>query len=307
MNRHEIRLTGPRVVGTAVSAQLLRDVLAVVLEGSKRAVRIRTQGRSSAPGAVPAWIEAAADYTVELKPGSTVLDLEVPSLLEAAPGVFDQSELFPEIDPERSSFDYFSESLAAAVEGERHSRLYDKGLLEVFRRLERAVDAGADRITVDNGRRLEITRESVRQLADLEAEIPEPQYVRVAGMLDEIRHSDRTFTIVSTAQNQKLKGIAEPGHKDQLQDLWGKRVLVGGTAHFTPAGGVLRIEADRIRKASRREGQLWGETPRSIGKTASPSDLREPQGPRSGLNALIGRWPGDESDDEINQLLERIS
>jgi len=61
-----------------VSAALLRDVLDVVIEGSKRAVRMVTQGRSSAPGTPPGSIEAAADYTVEIKRGSTVLELEVP-------------------------------------------------------------------------------------------------------------------------------------------------------------------------------------------------------------------------------------
>lgn len=60
------------------------------IEGSKRAVRMRTQGRSSAPGSAPGWIEAAADYTVELKAGSTVLELDIPSLLEAAPETFEE-------------------------------------------------------------------------------------------------------------------------------------------------------------------------------------------------------------------------
>jgi hypothetical protein len=32
-----------------------------------------------------------------------------------------------------------------------------------------------------------------------------------------------------------------------------------------------------------------------------------PQGPRSGINAIFGRWPGDESDEEIMEALERLS
>jgi hypothetical protein len=35
--------------------------------------------------------------------------------------------------------------------------------------------------------------------------------------------------------------------------------------------------------------------------------LHRPQGPDSGVNAIIGRWPGDESDEEIIALLEELS
>lgn len=236
-----------------------------------------------------------------------MLELEVPSLLEASPEIFSQSDFLSEVDPKRSSFDYFRESLEAAVEGRRDSPLYDRGLLEVFRRLENVVDGGAERITIGVEKALILTTTDLQELATLEAEIPSPQYVRVAGKLDQIRASDRTFTIRSTTRNQTFKGIAEPGMRQQLQDLWSKTVLVGGTAHFTPAGGVLRIEADQIRKASSEEETRWGAPPRSLGRAETPHELRVPQGPRSGLNAILGKWPGDESDEEIAEALERLS
>ena len=35
--------------------------------------------------------------------------------------------------------------------------------------------------------------------------------------------------------------------------------------------------------------------------------LDQPQGPDTGFNAIIGKWPGDESDEEILALLEEMS
>lgn len=35
--------------------------------------------------------------------------------------------------------------------------------------------------------------------------------------------------------------------------------------------------------------------------------LHQPQGPDSGLNAIMGKWPGDESEEEILALLEEMS
>lgn len=42
-------------------------------------------------------------------------------------------------------------------------------------------------------------------------------------------------------------------------------------------------------------------------KKFDPSVLDRPQGPDSGLNAVMGKWPGDETDEEILALLEELS
>lgn len=83
--------------------------------------------------------------------------------------------------------------------------------------------------------------------------------------------------------------------------------MVAGTAHFTPAGGLLRIEADGIRAARPGEESLWGKRPRPLAKSQPATELRVHQGPRSGINAIFGRWPGEESDEEILDALEQLS
>ena len=35
--------------------------------------------------------------------------------------------------------------------------------------------------------------------------------------------------------------------------------------------------------------------------------LHQPQGPDSGINAIMGKWPGDETEEEILALLEEMS
>ncbi len=116
MIKHRIKLDGPGVRGTRVNAILLREVLSLIIDGGQKALRIRTEGRSTARGLTPKWIEAASEFSVEILEGSTVLEVEAPSLIEADPDEFAQQQLFPEIDPERTSVDYFAESLSAAIE-----------------------------------------------------------------------------------------------------------------------------------------------------------------------------------------------
>ena len=44
-----------------------------------------------------------------------------------------------------------------------------------------------------------------------------------------------------------------------------------------------------------------------VAEKAVQSDSRQPQGPNSGLNAILDQWPGDETDDEIAAELENLS
>lgn len=44
-----------------------------------------------------------------------------------------------------------------------------------------------------------------------------------------------------------------------------------------------------------------------IERVLTADDLRQPQTPTTGINAIFGKWPGDETDAEIQQALDEIS
>ena len=72
-----------------------------------------------------------------------------------------------------------------------------------------------------------------------------------------------------------------------------------------------------LRRRARKDGDEILEAPpdepsgahpifRKIGKIDRRA-LYRPQTPSSGINAIIGRWPGDESEEEILAALEKLS
>jgi hypothetical protein len=306
MTNRTIKVTGPRAQGTVVSASLLRDLLEVVIEGSRKAVRIRTEGRSTARGTPPRWIDASADFTVEIRSGSTELLLGTPTLLEVNPQEFGQGNLFPEIDPENTSFDYLAESLAAAVHGES-STLFDRSLLHTFQKLKNVFNSGAQSIQFINGETLRVKPEHLERFSILEANIPPSRSVRLSGKLDLIRHSDHTFTLVLPDSGATIRGVAESVNQQSLQSLWGKYVVISGTAHFAAGGQLLRLDADTVDLAFERDLLLWAQMPEPLAKGPAMPDYRRSQGPRSGINAIWGRWPGDEPDEIILRELEEVS
>lgn len=298
MYQHVIRVEGPE----RIPAVTLRDLLNVLIEGAQRAVRLRLEGRSTAGGPAPGWLKAVSTfYVASPTKGSTVLEIEAPSLQEAAPDQFGQGHLF--VDPSKTCIAYLEESLEDALAGNLNSDLYDDALITTLSHFREVFDQGIEAINVLNGRKVGIQESGIERILQLKRQTPASQRVRVAGHLDVIRYSDRMFHL--TLKNGK-SGVAEGPGAGQLQSLWGKDVVVSGQAIFRPSRTVLRIEADRIEEAH-GDVSPWSVEPKPLDSAIDFSQLRRVQGARSGLRAIIGKWPGDESDEEFEEALREIS
>lgn len=104
---------------------------------------------------------------------------------------------------------------------------------------------------------------------------------------------------------ERVQGVYPEGNSDKLQLHWRTRVLVLGTAVFRASGNLLRVEAESI-EDGKNAASRFSTIPVPNEKRLNPSRLREPQGSRSGMAAIMGRWPGNETEEEIEYALERI-
>jgi len=75
MLKHQISLNGPNARGVRISAVLLKDLLDVIVDGTRGALRLKIEGRSFARGSDPAWLGRAADFEITgLNTGSTLIE-----------------------------------------------------------------------------------------------------------------------------------------------------------------------------------------------------------------------------------------
>jgi hypothetical protein len=209
-------------------------------------------------------------------------------------------------EQQKTGLDLFEEGLEDALAGSADSERFDEGLVETFSDLARLFDQGLEELEIINGRTIPVRPDGVERVQQLRRQTPAPQAVRVAGKLDAIRHSDRMFTLVLNS-GAPLKGYAERIEAGQLASLFGKDAVVHGMAVFRPSGTVLRIDADSIEATAPEQMQLWAKMPKPILAPLDARSLREPQGPRTGVNAIIGQWPGDETDEELRAALKSHS
>jgi hypothetical protein len=307
MTQHEISLRGPAARGTIVAAAVLRDLLDVVLQGCQQAVRLRCEGRSTAPGQPPAWLDQAAAFDVTgIRQGSTQVLVAAQPLRTGAPDHFAQIDMFDEVDTEQSALDLFLIGLCDAAANDTNSDYFDAALLRTYGRLDRVFRRGFDEIEFTGVSKLILDSERMRAISRLKSTVPDPRQVRVAGKLEQIKHSNRRFTLLT--DEGSLNGVADDSiTPDQLAEHFGHIVVISGEAVFRPTGSLLRVEARHLENAD-ETASIWSRLPRPLLQEKTNSDkYRVAQGSRSGLAAIIGKWPGDESDEEIEAALEHLS
>ncbi len=310
MSKHTLRVTGPKARGQRISGPLLRDLLGMVAEGASRALRMRIEGRSTSAGPKPSWLEPGSAFDlVGLTSGSSVVLLEAQPLAEADPAAFAQGSLF--LDNKRTAIEFWHESFTDALSGEADSERFDQSMLADFRKwLKQLFAHGVSELQIGNGTAstttLVVRAEGIAQIEQLERQTPHNRRVRVAGKLDVIRHSERRVTLNLT-NGAALTCWADEIDQDRLRSMWGEPVVVEGVIVFRPSGKVLRVEGDHIVPATQTELELWSEEPEPFEAELDVKALRKPQGPRSGVNAIFGKWPGDETDEEFEEILKEMS
>jgi len=313
MNKHRLTLLGGAQDGLRVPASVLHETVGALLEGARQATRFAVEGESIRKGPRPAWLEAACKIEITaLSPGSAVLDLEVPTLEEADPSHFGDSEqcwLFDERDTRISkltSVDLFGRVLAAVVEGEADDVVADRALLDTCVRFSRATRGAFDGVQLDEltdrGVPITIRHEHISKIEELRDETPPTQAVRVAGALDTISAS-RPDVVLTLADGTKVPARLEDHDAETLKDLFGETVVVSGVAHYRPSGRLILIDVESIVAAGDRDA-LFGGLP--VAPARRPVAELLPQDETSGVSAFFGTWPGDESDEDLLEALRAI-
>src|SRR4051794_30471603 len=82
-------------------APLLRDLLGLLVDGCQQATRLYVDGRSTAPGVVPSWLESAASFEVAAIHGHTI-ELAAPPLADVGGKGFPREEMFAAAPPGKS-------------------------------------------------------------------------------------------------------------------------------------------------------------------------------------------------------------
>lgn len=299
--------------GHKAPARPLGEVLRVMPAAVRQSIRMALEGRSRAKGKRPRWLSAASDIRLVDYGGDddTILYFEAPRLGEAASDLYDQREFWPTRPAEADTgFDLLGDVIADVAANNEDSDRFDRQLLSQLTRLRTVFDGAFCELLL-TARRYPaahpavVDRRVIETAKSLSCSTPAATRVRISGILDMVRSSTQTFAVQLGDANE-IRGVLVTGDIGDAAKLFRQHVLVLGRAVFRPSGRLLRIDADEILPATDSD-RFFSEAPSPFQK---PFDLRatlRSQSRKRGVSAIAGQWPGDETDEQIDQALKELS
>lgn len=312
MNGRIIKLRGD-IRGDEPRASVLRELLDVLVDATRQSIRLRVEGRSRAGGTDPQWLIDAAEFRlVELRKGSMELEYTAEPLHRAAPDRFVQRSFeFMPIDHDKTGVDLLQETLHDILRADRDSDLYDEKLLETLGKgWKRVFSLGIDTVEFGGKAPLTFSAEDIETFKVLKRSIPKPEMARVAGVLDTVTASSRSF-VLRIADGGALRGTFDEAQFDQIKAALNESVVISGQVEFKPSGSARRIIATSVEPVESPEDEsVWQALPISTYKPLSRSEYVRPAqdpGQENGLAALVGRLRGDETEEEFQEAIKELS
>lgn len=311
--QHTITLRGEAARGSLVSWNALSALQGSLFDTSRRVLRLRADGRSHLRRP-PEWLAAAASLDLDLAPAraaekaGTTLHIQAASLRQAAPDAFAQLQLWESnLQPDDTAVSLLEESLRAAVQGNAESDRIDRGVLGAIVLFSEVLNMGFDSISLNGGTMpaVEINRSALETVERLVIKAPEPRKVIISGTLDTLMNSRRVF-ILKLTKGRSIRGFYPTAFSDSIAQFYGRPVVIDGEAVYRPSGEIASIVASNIRLAEASDA-IWETMP-----TAQPRTIDDLQ-PRRTVAAggspfakIFGAWPGDETDEEIEEVLAAL-
>lgn len=315
MKRHRLVLQGGDAGALRISDDQLAELLAALKEGARLALRFQAEGISNQPGPRPRWLEACTRHVITgLSAGSAVLELEAPTLEQAAPdsfptvGQFSLLELEePPVPPGSTALDLFAAVLRQIQQGDGSTLKADRALLEGCLRFARVPVGSFSGISLGpidcEGAPVTLKASDIPLIEALVQQTPLPQAIRFTAKLDTISSTRPSVTLLSDDGEKILARLPGSVSTEELRALFGQRVMVAGIGHYRPSGRVQQIAISQIHLAA-AEDELFSEPPRAWGST--PIFAPAIQEPGSGVANFFGTWPGEESDEDLTAALSAI-
>ena len=286
--------------------------LATIAEGirkiSEGALQIRLKGFSSSKGAKKVSLKEALKVNLSgLKGGSTVLDLKTEKFEKT---LSYQADIFRQETqkdlPEQTPVSLFIHAFNDALNESDEHDLLDKPLLNELKSFKKAFLKDNEVLTISNQGTLpdlKLEKGDFKKIKDFEEELPDPEPVILNGIVEELKYSKLKVRI-KTEEGIVDGFLSGSLSSDDAASYWGKKVTITGQCHYKP-GGKSIIEIERIFESGEGD-EYFSKKPRS--ETVQEQFERQwrEKGGKNQLSEIAGKWPGDESDEEFDQMLNDL-
>ena len=317
MTTHMLRISGPASRGGRPSFTGVGSVMASIGTAAREATCMRFRHASRIKGRRPDWLRDVADLNPvniqDAGDNAKIVVFKAPRLGDAAAEVYKNRGLFDTFPQEaETAIDVLSQTVGEIAARNAASELYDTDLLkrlESFDTVFKRQGVAAVGIGSFNGQGTATLPSATIDAATVEAaeslyrQSPKSRRVRVSGKLYMLRDSDRAFDLLLD-DGTRVRGVWEEDI-GAIKDLFQKLVVVDALAVFRPSGSLLRIEAGGMGQAN-AEDAFFSKLPKPAPSRIDLRAAHQVQAANTGLAAVYGKWPGDETEEQLMAALKEL-
>lgn len=309
IKKHHITLTDFPVNDGKISFNAIRQVAEMLQTVAGGSLRLVMEGISSKKGPKPKWLEESIDFQLTgIEKGSTRLIAEAPLLKESLHQP--QIPLFgrsPETLQQYTGIDLALESFNQAFHQEQEDDLLDKHLLKEMKKYRALFQGNQGSLQITghvSEEPTKINKQSFKNIQKLEEGTPSPRRARITGILDLMQYS-KDLIQIQTEQGATHAILTNDIQFTDISTYFGQKVTLEGIANFKPSGNISAIEVHKIREAT-DEDDWFTKKPAAIKEQLDIKELRAKQKFKgTNLDNVIGEWPGDESIEELLEMLNK--
>lgn len=310
MKNVDIKLSSEKQKNGTISATDLAHLCNSLVTIAQRVTYLNAFGIPHGSGKFTAWIEQACNIQVKnIGEGSTIIETETPAFNE----VFDLPQvnfhLFePELNEANSAIDIVIKALKDIKSGSSKSMFDDYGIYSAIGSLE-PIYRNFDKLTfIDKNKKsnIELNKEEISAIKKMSLRQKKPKTIIVSGLLNQIKYIENQFSL-RLDSGTKLNGYIDTDllEVEKLNEFWGKESTIKGVLHFRPSGRPGSLKAQSIREFTEKDS--FFRNPNFQPEIPFERTINQPeQIKKSPVAETFGKWPGDETEEEIDALLELL-
>lgn len=308
--KYQLRIKGlPSRDGT-ITVRAFIELLQQITSCAEKGLRLAIKGSSFKQGRPPAWLEKSTDIIFTgLENGSTVLDFEAPMIRDTIKDQIVQQDMWiKQPEGKDTAFSFISRIVKDTTKENLESDYFDSGVLTSLLEIKPFLLMRAPEVELISPERkrenfkLDIT--VIEKIEKLKIRLPEPRAFIISGYLDQIEHSQKRFQLkVNEKQTIQGKINEEFVSVEDLRKLWGKKVSVKGMVHFKPSQKVRFLDAQMLKPMTAGE-EVFEAVPSVQTELGFMRELMVKEGKHDWLKGAWGKWPGNESIEELMTELE---
>lgn len=306
--KYEIKIEHAQEANGAIDLERLTKIADGIRKVSEGALQIRLKGISLTRGRKKVSLQDALKVSLTgIKEGSTILCLETEKFektLQSYQTDIFRAESQAEL-PNETPISLFIKTFQNALTDDDHQDLLDKPLLRELKNLKKAFFNEEETMIFSNQGSLpdlQLTQKDFKKIKVLEDEIPDPQHVVLNGVVELLQFS--TLKVKIKTEEGIVDGfLADDLSSEDIASFWGKEVTITGTSHFKPRGKSV-IEIERVFEPGEGDSYFSKRPKSETVEMQLERQIREKGS--NPLAEIIGRWPGDETDEEFEQMLKAL-